>query len=634
MADKFDFDLEVNPIETGPKNQIKETGVSADSVHFSAQTPELVKAQSIDTEISKAKNQAPETKKPETENLETENPETENSSILSDDLINNMADSISEESLENPVLADEVNEDIAVSENNAGPENTAISEKHAISENDEVSEDKNHILDEVLKENNYEEPVEDSALVTASDSTSNSASEPNAEPTSETTHESTTESTSGSASATTHESTSDSAAESPEANVEVETPTKKEKTKAQKIFLYLLVALIAAGIALFIYFFFFANVSASTFSKIFHKISGSDIEFQQFVTGDALNTKGESQIQQADLRVSLSRGSTENSAAVHATLNFTMKGDNSPILLGLEGILAQDGKIYLKLDHLKDSLTAVLKGSGKEIDSEMQKSLDDFAMEIENKWQRIDAEEVIAGASSAMGFALPKVLQSSIAGTLSCVTQNVGKTLDQQSDLMAKLYRDNEFANFTELNSEESARYAKLSGDLGKLYRITFNDNKLSRFLEAANKASQNTEISKCLSNAYSLAPNSYEEEEQGVLKDKTIKDYDKYIQEIKSTANAVVGIDTFTGDIKGLIFATPNQKNPKELDQTHAVVRFKDSKKKEIKTPAESTPIFDSLSKILKLDQFEEIMKKTPLQNPLQNTTDAEKLLKDANLI
>ena len=622
MADKFDFDLEVNPIETGPKNQIKETGVSADSVHFSAQTPELVKAQSIDTEISKAKNQAPETKKPETENLETENPETENSSILSDDLINNMADSISEESLENPVLADEVNEDIAVSENNAGPENTAISEKHAISENDEVSEDKNHILDEVLKENNYEEPVEDSALVTASDSTSNSASEPNAEPTSETTHESTTE------------SNSNSASENTEANADVETPAKKEKTKAQKIFLRLLAALIAAGIALFIYFFFFANVSASTFSKIFYKISGSDIEFQQFVTGDALNTKGESQIQQADLRVSLSRGSTENSAAVHATLNFTMKGDNSPILLGLEGILAQDGKIYLKLDHLKDSLTAVLKGSGKEIDSEMQKSLDDFAIEIENKWQRIDAEEVIAGVGSAMGFALPKVLQSSIAGTLSCVTQNVGKTLDQQSDLMAKLYRDNEFANFTELSSEESASYAKLSGNLGKLYRITFNDNKLSRFLEAANKASQNTEISKCLSNAYALSPSSYEEEEQGVLKDKTIKDYDKYIQEIKSTANAVVGIDTFTGDIKGLIFATPNQKNPKELDQTHAVVRFKDSKKKEIKTPAESTPIFDSLSKILKLDQFEEILKKTPLQNPLQGTTDAEKLLKDANLI
>ena len=622
MADKFDFDLEVNPIETGPKNQIKETGVSADSVHFSAQTPELVKAQSIDTEISKAKNQAPETKKPETENLETENPETENSSILSDDLINNMADSISEESLENPVLADEVNEDIAVSENNAGPENTAISEKHAISENDEVSEDKNHILDEVLKENNYEEPVEDSASVTVSDSTSNSASEPNAEPTSETTHESTTE------------SNSNSASENAEANTEVETPAKKEKTKVQKFFLSILAALIAAGIALFIYFFFFANVSASTFSKIFHKVSGSDIEFQQFVTGDALNTKGESQIQQADLRVSLSRGSTENSAAVHATLNFTMKGDNSPILLGLEGILAEDGKIYLKLDHLKDSLTAVLKGSGKEIDSEMQKSLDDFAMEIENKWQRIDAEEVIAGVGSAMGFTLPKVLQNGIAGTLSCATQNIGKTLDQQSDLMAKLYRDNEFANFTELSSEESVSYAKLSGNLGKLYRITFNDNKLSRFLEAANKASQNTEISKCLSNAYSLAPNSYEEEEQGVLRDKTIKDYDKYIQEIKSTANAVVGIDTFTGDIKGLIFATPNQKNPKELDQTHAVVRFKDSKKKEIKTPAESTPIFDSLSKILKLDQFEEIMKKTPLQNPLQNTTDAEKLLKDANLI
>lgn len=600
MADKFDFDLEVNPIETGPKNQIKETGVSANSVHFGTQTSES-------------------TEKP---NLNTEKLETENSSVLSDDLINHMADSISEESSENPVLADEVNEDIAVFENNAGSENTAISEKHAISENDEVSEDKNHILDEVLKENNYEEPVEDSASVTVSDSTSNSASEPNAEPTSETTHESTTE------------SNSNSASENAEVNAGVETPAKKEKTKAQKIFLHLLAALIAAGIALFVYFFFFANVSASTFSKIFHKVSGSDIEFQQFVTGDTLNTKGESKIQQADLRVNLSRGSTENSAAVHATLNFTMKGDNSPILLGLEGILAEDGKIYLKLDHLKDSLTAVLKGSGKEIDSEMQKSLDDFAMEIENKWQRIDAEEVIAGVGSALGFALPKVLQNGIAGTLSCVTQNIGKTLDQQSDLMAKLYRDNEFANFTELSSEESASYAKLSGNLGKLYRITFNDNKLSRFLEAANKASQNTEISKCLSNAYSLAPNSYEEEEQGVLKDKTIKDYDKYVQEIKETANVVVGVDTFTGDIKGLIFATPNQKNPKELDQTHAVVRFKDSKKKEIKTPAESTPIFDSLSKILKLDQFEEILKKTPLQNPLQGTTDAEKLLKGANLI
>ena len=600
MADKFDFDLEVNPIETGPKNQNKETGVSANSVHFNTQASEPAKTQGLSTEALG----------------------TEKSNVLSDDLINNMADSIAEESLENPVLADEVNEDIAVFENNAGSENTAISEKHAISENNEVSEDKNHILDEVLKENNYEEPVEDSASVTVSDSTSNSASEPNAEPTSETTHESATE------------SNSDSASENSEANTEVETPAKKEKTKAQKIFLRLLAALIAAGIALFIYFFFFANVSASTFSKIFHKVSGSDIEFQQFVTGDSLNTKGESQIQQADLRVSLSRGSTENSAAVHATLNFTMKGDNSPILLGLEGILAQDGKIYLKLDHLKDSLTAVLKGSGKAIDSEMQKSLDDFAMEIENKWQRIDAEEVIAGFSSALGFTLPKVLQNGIAGTLSCVTQNIGKTHNQQSELMTKLYRENEFANFTELNSEESASYAKLSGDLGKLYRITFNDNKLSRFLEAANKASQNTEISKCLSNAYSLAPNSYEEEEQGVLKDKTIKDYDKYIQEIKSTVNIFVGIDTFTGDIKGLIFATPNQKNSKELDQTHAVMRFKDSKKKEIKTPAESTPIFDSLSKILKLDQFEEIMKKTPLQNPLQNTTDAEKLLKDANLI
>ena len=588
MADKFDFDLEVNPIETGPKNQIKETGVSANSVHFSAQTAESAKTQSVDTEISK----------------------TENSSILSDDLINNMADSISEESSENPILAAEIAEDVAASENT------------------EISENKDHILDEVLKENDYEEPTEETAVTVSFESISGST------PESVSTSEPTSESTSESASGTTPEPTSDSATESPEENTEADTPAKKEKTKVQKFFLSILAALIAAGIALFIYFFFFANVSTSTFSKIFHKVSGSDIEFQQFVTGDALNTKGESQIQQADLRVSLSRGSTENSAAVHATLNFTMKGDNSPILLGLEGILAQDGKIYLKLDHLKDSLTAVLKGSGKEIDSEMQKSLDDFAMEIENKWQRIDAEEVIAGVGSALGFTLPKVLQNGIAGTLSCVTQNIGKTLDQQSDLMAKLYRDNEFANFTELNSEESARYAKLSGDLGKLYRITFNDNKLSRFLEAANKASQNTEISKCLSNAYSLAPNSYEEEEQGVLKDKTIKDYDKYIQEIKSTVNVFVGIDTFTGDIKGLIFATPNQKNSKELDQTHAVMRFKDSKKKEIKTPAESTPIFDSLSKILKLDQFEEIMKKTPLQNPLQNTTDAEKLLKDANLI
>ena len=574
MADKFDFDLEVNPIETGPKKQIKESGVSANSVHFSTQTSESAKTQSVDTEIL----------------------ETEKSNVLSDDLINNMADSISEELVENPILAAE------------------------------ISENKDHILDEVLKENNYEEPVEDSALDAISDSTS--------ERPSGSTSDSTSDSASDSAYDSTHESNSDPASENAEANAEVVTPAKKEKTKAQKFFLSILAALIAAGIALFVYFFFFANVSASTFSKIFHKVSGSDIEFQQFVTGDSLNTKGESQIQQADLRVSLSRGSTENSAAVHATLNFTMKGDNSPILLGLEGILAEDGKIYLKLDHLKDSLTAVLKGSGKEIDSEMQKSLDDFAMEIENKWQRIDAEEVIAGVGSTLGFTLPKVLQNGIAGTLSCVTQNIGKTLDQQSDLMAKLYRDNEFANFTELNSEESASYAKLSGDLGKLYRITFNDNKLSRFLEAANKASQNTEISKCLSNAYSLAPNSYEEEEQGVLKDKTIKDYDKYIQEIKSTANAVVGIDTFTGDIKGLIFATPSQKNSKELDQTHAVVRFKDSKKKEIKVPAESTPIFDSLSKILKLDQFEEILKKTPLQNPLQNTTDAEKLLKDANLI
>ncbi|MBB1536106.1 hypothetical protein HG462_001890 [Candidatus Saccharibacteria bacterium] len=610
MADKFDFDLEVNPIETGPKNQNKETGVSANSVHFNAQTSEPAKTQSVDTEISK----------------------TESSSVLSDDLINNMADSISEESVENPILAAEITEDIVVSENVEGAEGIEVSEKNEASENTdtsentEISENKDHILDEVLKENNYEEPAEDSALDTIPDSTSERLSGP--------TSDSTSDSASDSASDSTHESNSDPASENSEANAEVETPAKKEKTKAQKIFLHLLAALIAAGIALFVYFFFFANVSASTFSKIFHKVSGSDIEFQQFVTGDALNTKGESQIQQADLRVSLNRGSTENSAAVHATLNFTMKGDNSPILLGLEGILAEDGKIYLKLDHLKDSLTAVLKGSGKEIDSEMQKSLDDFAMEIENKWQRIDAEEVIAGVGSALGFTLPKVLQNGIAGTLSCATQNIGKTLDQQSDLMAKLYRDNEFANFTELSSEESVSYAKLSGNLGKLYRITFNDNKLSRFLEAANKASQNTEISKCLSNAYSLAPNSYEEEEQGVLRDKTIKDYDKYIQEIKSTANAVVGIDTFTGDIKGLIFATPNQKNSKELDQTHAVMRFKDSKKKEIKIPAESTPIFDSLSKILKLDQFEEIMKKTPLQNPLQNTTDAEKLLKDANLI
>ena len=581
MADKFDFDLEVNPIETGPKNQNKETGVSANSVHFNAQTSEPAKTQSVDTEISK----------------------TESSSVLSDDLINNMADSISEESVENPILAAEVAEDVATSENT------------------EISENKDHILDEVLKENNYEESTEDTTVTTSSSSASSAS-------------EFVPDSASDSASDSTHESISDSASENTEANTEVETPAKKEKTKAQKIFLHLLAVFVAAGIALFVYFFFFANVSASTFSKIFHKVSGSDIEFQQFVTGDALNTKGESQIQQADLRVSLSRGSTENSAAVHATLNFTMKGDNSPILLGLEGILAEDGKIYLKLDHLKDSLTAVLKGSGKEIDSEMQKSLDDFAMEIENKWQRIDAEEVIAGFSGALGFTLPKVLQNGIAGTLSCVTQNIGKTLDQQSDLMAKLYRDNEFANFTELSSEESASYAKLSGDLGKLYRITFNDNKLSRFLEAANKASQSTEISKCLSNAYSLAPNSYEDEEQGVLKDKTIKDYDKYIQEIKSTVNVFVGIDTFTGDIKGLIFTTPGQKNSKELDQTHAVMRFKDSKKKEIKVPAESTPIFDSLSKILKLDQFEEIMKKTPLQNPLQNTTDAEKLLKNANLI
>ena len=620
MADKFDFDLEVNPIETGPKNQNKETGVSANSVHFNAQASEPAKTQSVDTEISK----------------------TESSSVLSDDLINNMADSISEESSENSILAAEVAEDVEDSENIAAsenvedseniaaPESIEVSEKTDTSENTEISEDKDHILDEVLKENNYEEPVEDSAPVTISDSVSERLSGS----TSYSAAEFAPSSASDSSPDSTHESTSDSASENTEADTDVETPAKKEKTKAQKIFLHLLAALIAAGIALFIYFFFFANVSASTFSKIFHKVSGSDIEFQQFVTGDTLNTKGESQIQQADLRVSLSRGSTENSAAVHATLNFTMKGDNSPILLGLEGILAQDGKIYLKLDHLKDSLTAVLKGSGKEIDSEMQKSLDDFAMEIENKWQRIDAEEVIAGFSSALGFTLPKVLQNGIAGTLSCVTQNIGKTHNQQSELMTKLYRDNEFANFTELSSEESASYAKLSGDLGKLYRITFNDNKLSRFLEAANKASQNTEISKCLSNAYSLAPNSYEEEEQGVLKDKTIKDYDKYIQEIKSTANAVVGIDTFTGDIKGLIFATPNQKNPKELDQTHAVVRFKDAKKKEIKVPAESTPIFDSLSKILKLDQFEEIMKKTPLQNPLQGTTDAEKLLKGANLI
>ena len=603
MADKFDFDLEVNPIETGPKNQNKETGVSANSVHFNIQASEPAKTQGLSTEALG----------------------TEKSNVLSDDLINNMADSIAEESSENPVLADEVAEDIAASKNIEESENVEDSEKVAASEgiessgktdaaeSTEMSEKKDHILDEVLRENSYEEPVEDTTT-TASSSSASSA------------FEFVPDSASDSASDSTHESNSDPASENTEANAEVETPAKKEKTKAQKIFLHLLAALIAAGIALFVYFFFFANVSASTFSKIFHKVSGSDIEFQQFVTGDAL--------QQADLRVSLSRGSTENSAAVHATLNFTMKGDNSPILLGLEGILAEDGKIYLKLDHLKDSLTAVLKGSGKEADPEMQKSLDDFAMEIENKWQRIDAEEVIAGVSSTMGFALPKVLQSSIAGTLSCVTQNIGKTHNQQSDMMAKLYRDNEFANFTELSSEESASYAKLSGDLGKLYRITFNDNKLSRFLEAANKASQNTEISKCLSNAYALSPSSYEEEEQGVLKDKTIKDYDKYIQEVKSTVNIFVGIDTFTGDIRGLIFTTPSQKNSKELNQTHAVMRFKDSKKKEIKTPAESTPIFDSLSKILKLDQFEEILKKTPLQNPLQGTTDAEKLLKDANLI
>lgn len=618
MADKFDFDLEVNPIETGPKNQIKETGVSANSVHFSTQTTESAKTQSVDTEISK----------------------TESSSVLSDDLINNMADSISEESVENPILAAEITEDVAASESVEDSEGIEASEKIEASkntdtsENTEISENKDHILDEVLKENNYEEPVEDSTPATISDSASERVSDSASDSVSDSASGFILGSASDSASDSTHESNSDPASENTEANAEVETPAKKEKTKAQKFFLSILAALVAAGIALFIYFFFFANVSASTFSKIFHKVSGSDIEFQQFITGDALNTKGESQIQQADLRVSLSRGSTENSAAVHATLNFTMKGDNSPILLGLEGILAEDGKIYLKLDHLKDSLTAVLKGSGKAIDSEMQKSLDDFAMEIENKWQRIDAEEVVAGFSGALGFTLPKVLQNGIAGTLSCVTQNIGKTHNQQSELMTKLYRDNEFANFTELSSEESASYAKLSGDLGKLYRITFNDNKLSRFLEAANKASQNTEISKCLSNAYSLAPNSYEEEEQGVLKDKTIKDYDKYIQEIKSTVNVFVGIDTFTGDIKGLIFTTPGQKNSKELDQTHAVMRFKDSKKKEIKVPAESTPIFDSLSKILKLDQFEEIMKKTPLQNPLQNTTDAEKLLKDANLI
>ena len=56
MADKFDFDLEVNPIETGPKNQNKETGVSANSVHFSAQTSDSAKTQSVDTEISKNEN--------------------------------------------------------------------------------------------------------------------------------------------------------------------------------------------------------------------------------------------------------------------------------------------------------------------------------------------------------------------------------------------------------------------------------------------------------------------------------------------------------------------------------------------------------------------------------------------------
>ena len=86
MADKFDFDLEVNPIETGPKNQNKETGVSANSVHFNTQASEPAKTQGLSTEALG----------------------TEKSNVLSDDLINNMADSIAEESLENPVLADEV----------------------------------------------------------------------------------------------------------------------------------------------------------------------------------------------------------------------------------------------------------------------------------------------------------------------------------------------------------------------------------------------------------------------------------------------------------------------------------------------------------------------------------------------
>ena len=117
MADKFDFDLEVNPIETGPKNQTKEAGISANSVHLSAQTTEPVKAQSVDTEISK----------------------TESSSVLSDDLINSMADSISEESSENPILAAEITEDVAVSENVEGAENVEGTEGIEASEKNEAS---------------------------------------------------------------------------------------------------------------------------------------------------------------------------------------------------------------------------------------------------------------------------------------------------------------------------------------------------------------------------------------------------------------------------------------------------------------------------------------------------------------
>ena len=141
MADKFDFDLEVNPIETGPKNQNKETGASANSVHFSAQASESAKTQSVDTEI----------------------PKTESSSVLSDDLINNMADSISEESVGNPILAAEVAEDVTASENVADSESIEASKKTEASEDIEdsektdtsesakISEDKDHILDEVLK---------------------------------------------------------------------------------------------------------------------------------------------------------------------------------------------------------------------------------------------------------------------------------------------------------------------------------------------------------------------------------------------------------------------------------------------------------------------------------------------------